>query len=133
MNIVNVVGIVIVVFLLIRIDNKLLRLISNNAAISEVQKTPKTQKKTPVFSLEFAEQYAIKIDDQHELHEFNYDTSRSPIYFRSGTFPTGWETDTLSYINKDDQLICLYTIRGGVWQQVNAIGNTTFPIPHGYC
>lgn len=82
--------------------------------------------KTVRFSLGIVEQYTsgkatIRNDAQ------------SPVIFKAGTFPTGWNTGTLTFTNCNGSTSTKVQTNGGTWRQTNTGGSATVPIVYDYC
>lgn len=59
--------------------------------------------------------------------------AQSPVYFRAGSFPTGWNTATLTFTNCNGTTGTLNAQFGGTWKQYDSNQVATLPIPYEYC
>lgn len=128
MIIVNTIIDIIILYWIVQLNWKIVNL--DRPAIVDQTKAKNQEKRLILFSLEIAERYTV-IRDDSEI--FVFDTSQGPIYFRGGTLPSGWETDTLIYIDKEERQHRINTLHNGVWMQSDHRGKDSFPTPCGYC
>lgn len=126
---VNILINILVLYLLIRLNLKIANIGQPLHAVRNPE-NKKRDKRLLLFSLEIAERYTVIKEDGDS---FKFDTSQSPIYFMGGTSPSGWDTNTLKYIDENGTEVEVNTIHNGVWMQSDHQGKTSFPTICGYC
>jgi len=76
--------------------------------------------------------YSLVISEKY-LDGKSYTYVEQTIYFKQGTFPTGFGTGTLTVTNCDDTTTNYNVAFAGTWEQVNSGNIATVPFLYGYC
>ena len=75
--------------------------------------------------------YSLVVEEKYvDGKGFSY--VQQTVYFKQGTFPTGFGTGTLTVTNCDDTTTDYNVAFGGTWEQ-SSFDTPTVPFLYGYC